>query len=151
MLYEKTRPDGKSLELVHENGQYQQDIEMVGLNQVRVVMGYDQHGRLFLPETDTCFLSRNLLPEVIWKQSERYSLLVEALYLRQESLGYIVFETAGCEGGREGDIYDALKMQISSAIKQPACTRRRVQPVWKQKPAGDWRRNAVSRQKKRVV
>ncbi len=84
---------------------------------VRMALGYDQNGRLFLPEDEACITCQELLPKAVWEQPDRFSLLVEALYLSDESLGFIVFETAGSEGGRESDIYDALKMQISSAIK----------------------------------
>jgi signal transduction histidine kinase/DNA-binding LacI/PurR family transcriptional regulator/AraC-like DNA-binding protein len=115
MLFETPQPEKPYLE-------QQQEIELQhlavgGVGQVRMVLGYDQNGRISISEEDTCFASKNLLPTAVWERSKRYSLLVEALYLRGESLGYIVFETSGCEGGREGDIYDALKMQISSAIK----------------------------------
>jgi signal transduction histidine kinase/DNA-binding LacI/PurR family transcriptional regulator/AraC-like DNA-binding protein len=82
----------------------------------RLVLETLQPGRQASADTGARFLSQALLPQGAWVALERYSLLVEALFSRGESLGYLVFETAGCEGGRDGDIYDALKVQVSSAI-----------------------------------
>ncbi len=47
----------------------------------------------------------------------RFSFLVEALYTRDEPLGYMLLDVEGKEGSNEGDIFDALQRQISSAVK----------------------------------
>jgi signal transduction histidine kinase/AraC-like DNA-binding protein len=83
----------------------------------RLVFAYDESGIISLPPDEYVYPTSWLMPEGIWQRFDRYSLLVEALYFRNEPLGFILFETDGLEGGREGELFDALQMQISSSIK----------------------------------
>ncbi|RPJ49958.1 MAG: response regulator, partial [Chloroflexi bacterium] len=82
----------------------------------RLVFGYDEHGPLEIAPDQRVFPAKLLAPEKVWSRSERFSLLVEPLYHRMEQLGFVVFETGGIEGGRDGELWDALQMQISSAL-----------------------------------
>jgi signal transduction histidine kinase/DNA-binding LacI/PurR family transcriptional regulator/DNA-binding response OmpR family regulator len=102
----------------------------------RFVMGYDEGGVISLSGGAEVYPSSWLVPEEVWSRSERCSLLVEALYFRDEPLGFVLFETGGLEGGREGELFDALQMQISSALKaaslheEAQCARREAEAGW---------------------
>ena len=58
------------------------------------------------------FPSWHLAPEGMLPQDRPYSLVAEALYFREEQLGFALFEV----GPRDGPIYDALRGVISSAL-----------------------------------
>lgn len=79
----------------------------------RLVLAYTEHGRIALEPGGRRFPSSHLVPEGLWPQGRRYTYVVEALYFREEQVGFVLFEV----GPREGSIYDALRGQISSALK----------------------------------
>ena len=91
----------------------------------RLLVAYDeQRGRLELPAEKQLFSSRYLVPKGLLPQERPCSLVAEALYFREEQLGYIVFEV----GPRQGQIYDGMRGVISSAL-QGALLVQRVQEV----------------------
>jgi C4-dicarboxylate-specific signal transduction histidine kinase len=59
------------------------------------------------------FHARQLLPEGLFPSSRRVSFIVEPLFFRQQRLGFALFEM----GPRQGIIYEALRDQISAALK----------------------------------
>ena len=54
-----------------------------------------------------------MLPPEFLPQERRYSLVVEPLYFQDKALGYAVFEI----GPRDGDVYELLRANLSSAIQ----------------------------------
>ena len=79
----------------------------------RLRMSYTEQGRAALDPAGRRFATRQLLPPEFLPQKRRYSLVVEPLYFQEKSLGYAIFEI----GPREGDIYELLRANLSSAIQ----------------------------------
>lgn len=79
----------------------------------RLMLAYDERGRLELEPEGRRFPSRQLLPEGILSPERQYSLVVEALYFQDQQLGFVIFEA----GSRDGKIYETLRDQISSALQ----------------------------------
>jgi len=77
----------------------------------RILAAYDARGRV--GEETLEFAAQMLLPETLWPYARRFSLVLEALYVRQERLGHVLFEV----GPRDGDLYGALGDQLSSALR----------------------------------
>jgi DNA-binding LacI/PurR family transcriptional regulator/signal transduction histidine kinase len=78
----------------------------------RLILAYDESGRLNVEADLPPFLSRALAPPG-WLPAERYTLILEALYFGEEQFGFALFEA----GPSEGIIYEVLSVQISSALK----------------------------------
>jgi ABC-type sugar transport system substrate-binding protein/GAF domain-containing protein len=78
----------------------------------RLVLAYDERGRVELESEGRRFPSRRLLPEGMWPQRQ-YSFVAEPLYFQENQLGFALFEV----GPREGTVYEALRGQIGSALK----------------------------------
>jgi signal transduction histidine kinase/DNA-binding LacI/PurR family transcriptional regulator/AraC-like DNA-binding protein len=84
----------------------------------RLVVAYDEaepagSSRVAFEEDERRFLSRQLVPPEILPQHEPYNLIVQALYFRNEQIGFSAVE----DGPDEGAIYELLRGQISSALK----------------------------------
>ena len=79
----------------------------------RLILAYNEQGRIELEPEGRRFPSRRLIPEGIMSQERRYSFVVEALYFRENQLGFVLFEV----GSRDGAIYDVLRGEISSALQ----------------------------------
>ncbi len=79
----------------------------------RLILAYDENGRIELEPGGRRFLSRQLAPDGMLPRERQYSLVVEPLYFREKQLGFAIFET----GARGGMVYEALSGQISSALK----------------------------------
>jgi len=89
--------------------------------QSRLVLAYDtRRGRLNLEAENPVFPSPRLAPDGMLPQDRRYSLVTEALYFRDEQLGFVIFEV----GPREGPIYGMLREEISSALQGAQLVRR---------------------------
>lgn len=78
----------------------------------KLTLAYDESGRLNVEADLPPFLSRALAPPG-WLPTERYTLILEALYFGEEQFGFALFEV----GPSEGIIYEVLSVQISSALK----------------------------------
>jgi len=102
-----------------------------------LVVAFDQRRNLVNDGRKTPFAPMELLPGELWQSIGRYSFLVEALYTRNEPLGYLILDVVGWEGSSEGDIFDALQRQISTAIKA-ALLHREAQSV-RQEAIKGWR------------
>jgi signal transduction histidine kinase/DNA-binding LacI/PurR family transcriptional regulator len=79
----------------------------------RLILAYDEQGRVKLEPGERLFPSRQLAPGRMFHREQRYSLMVEALYFREKQLGFVLFEA----GPRDAIIYDVLRRQISSALR----------------------------------
>lgn len=79
----------------------------------RLVLAYDQTGRIELDPRGRRFPSRQLAPDGILRREKRYSLLGEALFFREEQIGFILFDA----NSRGETVYEMLRVQISSALK----------------------------------
>jgi PAS domain S-box-containing protein len=78
----------------------------------RLMLAYNENGRIELEAEGQRFPSRDLIPEGLWSD-RRYSFVIEPLYFQADQIGFVLFEV----GPREGGIYDALRGQISSALQ----------------------------------
>jgi len=84
------------------------------LDQARLILAYDEErGRLTWEPGQEVFPSNRLAPEGILPQDRPYNLVVEALYFRENQLGFVLFDA----GPRQGIIYYMLRDQISSALQ----------------------------------
>jgi GAF domain-containing protein/DNA-binding LacI/PurR family transcriptional regulator len=79
----------------------------------RLILAYGKKGRVELGNAGQNFPSRQLVPSELWPQDRRYAFMAEALYFREDQIGVALFE----EGPREGGVYEALRAEISSALK----------------------------------
>ena len=79
----------------------------------RLMLAYDERGRVELEAGGRRFPSRQLVPDGLLPRERRYTMVVEPLYSRETQLGFMLLEA----GPRENMVYDALRAQISSALK----------------------------------
>jgi PAS domain S-box-containing protein len=79
----------------------------------RLILGYDGTERVQLEASGQPFLSYQLIPDDLWPRERRYTMAVEALYFRENQLGFALFEM----GPREGVVYETLRGQISNALQ----------------------------------
>jgi CheY-like chemotaxis protein/signal transduction histidine kinase len=83
----------------------------------RLVLAFDDDAstgsrRVELEAGGQRFLSRQLVPEGILPQKGQYDLIVRALYFQDQQMGFVLFDG----DQRDGDVYDMLSAQISSAL-----------------------------------
>jgi len=88
----------------------------------RLMLAYHEERRIPLESEGQRFLSRQFIPQEVWSQGRAVSLVVRSLYFRENHLGFVVFEA----GLRDGQVYEALRGEISSAL-QGALLMQRVQ------------------------
>jgi signal transduction histidine kinase/DNA-binding LacI/PurR family transcriptional regulator/DNA-binding response OmpR family regulator len=82
-----------------------------------LLLAYEEGKTVELPESERRFLTRRLLPDRWLPAAQPYSLVIEALHLRDEQIGYLVFWSDPPADAAECDIFRALRVQISSALK----------------------------------
>lgn len=93
----------------------------------RLVLAFNEQGRIALPEGGILYNPQDLLPPEIVPTSERYALITRALYFKNELIGFILFGA----GLRELAIYETLRSQISSALKGALLFQQRNQLIEK--------------------
>ena len=71
----------------------------------KLVLAYRDNQRVKIEQRSRRFLSQQLMPAELLPQERCYSLVVEALYFRQEQIGFVLFEV----GPREGAVYEILR------------------------------------------
>ena len=81
--------------------------------QARLILAYDENGRIELGADEQRFPSRQLAPRGLLHRERRYTMMVEPLYFRQDQIGFALFEV----GPRSGILYETLRGQLSSALK----------------------------------
>jgi hypothetical protein len=79
----------------------------------RLIMGYQDGERRQLNLGGIQFSTEKLLPDEILADQDRFDALVISLRFQNRYLGHAVFEM----GKRDGFVYDALQIQISSALR----------------------------------
>ncbi len=79
----------------------------------KLVLAYAKGERVALEAGGQRFPSRQLAPDAILYRKKPYSMLVEALYFREEQIGFVLFEAEP----QSGMICEVLRGQISSALK----------------------------------
>jgi len=79
----------------------------------RLVMAYNETGRLETSLAESRFASRRLAPSELWPRGRAYAYVVEPLFFHTEHFGLALFEV----NQRAGDIYDELSIQVGSALK----------------------------------
>ncbi len=84
---------------------------------VRLTLAYREGERINLPVDGERFQSMRLIPENWLPSNQTYNMVVEALHLRDEQIGYAVFVTDPPADASECVIFQALRIQLSSAIK----------------------------------
>jgi DNA-binding LacI/PurR family transcriptional regulator/anti-anti-sigma regulatory factor len=78
----------------------------------RLILAYDENGGVDLISGGRRFPTRQLVPEGMLPQDRQYIYVVEPLYLREDQLGFVLFEV----GPREASVYPALCQGIGSAL-----------------------------------
>jgi DNA-binding LacI/PurR family transcriptional regulator/signal transduction histidine kinase len=79
----------------------------------RLILAYHEGGRVSVDAEGQYFPTREVVPVDLLLSERRYSLLLKPLYFQKEWLGVVLFEV----GPREGSIYEALRGQLSTALK----------------------------------
>jgi PAS domain S-box-containing protein len=79
----------------------------------RLILAYGEEGRVEPGAAGQHFPSQQLVPGEMWPQDRRYIFMAEALYFREDQIGFALFEA----GPREGSVYEALRAELSSALK----------------------------------
>ena len=89
----------------------------------RLILAYDENGRVELGSGGRRFRSLRLVPEEISLSREKpYSILVEPLF-QELPIGFVVFEV----GLRQRPVYEDLRGQISSALRGASLLEERKQ------------------------
>jgi PAS domain S-box-containing protein len=79
----------------------------------RLILAYDEKGRVELEAGGRRFLSRRLAPDGLLPRDRQYNIVVEPLYSREQQYGLALFEV----GPQDGVVYEALRGQLSNALK----------------------------------
>ncbi|MCP4543813.1 MAG: substrate-binding domain-containing protein [Chloroflexi bacterium] len=79
----------------------------------RLVLAYDERGRIPLSEETRRFSAPQLMPEGLLPYDMWDTLLVESLYFREDQIGFVLFKP----GTASRAIFGTLREQISSALK----------------------------------
>lgn len=90
---------------------YQDSAEPSGW--ARLLLAYDELGRIPIEPDGRLFPSRVLVPPECLRADRRRDLVGLPLHFHDEQLGFVIMEM----GSRDGNIYEALRMQIASALK----------------------------------
>ncbi len=78
----------------------------------RLVLAYDDTGRVELEPGGRRFPSCKLVPEGLLPRGRQYGIIVEPLYFQEDQIGFALFEM----GPPEATVYESLRGQISSAL-----------------------------------
>ena len=81
--------------------------------QSRLVVAYNENGRLPLGPEGRLFPTEQILPPGILPNDRSYSHVVLPLHFHEERLGFVIFEV----GPHNGVIYQTLSLQLSSALR----------------------------------
>jgi DNA-binding LacI/PurR family transcriptional regulator len=79
----------------------------------RLVLAYDERGRLEIDPEGQRFPSHSLLPAGILPRERRQVLVLEPLFFREQQLGFVLLEV----GPQDGAVYESLRGRISSALQ----------------------------------
>lgn len=79
----------------------------------RLILAHDHRRKLGPDWVGQVFSARRLVPDGLTLSETRATHIVEPLFFKEHSLGFVVLEM----GPRQGVIYEALRDQLSAAIK----------------------------------
>lgn len=82
------------------------------LGWARLLLAYDEIGRIPLETGGTRFAAPSLIPPGLLRTERRLDLAAFPLHFHDHQLGFVVFEM----GPTDGNIYEALRTQIGSAM-----------------------------------
>jgi len=83
------------------------------LEYARLVMAYSEDSEIALEPQGRRFPANKLIPPDLLPRHRRYSFVIEPLFFQNKAIGYVVFEI----GPRDGDIYELLRSNLSSALQ----------------------------------
>jgi signal transduction histidine kinase/CheY-like chemotaxis protein len=89
----------------------------------RLLMGYDESGRLDVGADGVFFPTASLVPSNMLDPAQRHSLVVQPLFFREDPLGLLVFEA----DPQQEEVYDLLAGAISGALKRTQLLARNVE------------------------
>ena len=87
--------------------------------QARLILATEGKERLSLDQNGVRFRTRQLVPPNLLPEDRRFAFDVEALYFKEEQIGFVMFEI----GPRNGDVYTTLRGHLSSALKSAELVR----------------------------
>lgn len=99
----------------------------------RLILAFDENGRMELPPYGLRFPSRNLVPVEILKQLDRLRMIIESLYFREEQIGFWLLDG----NIREVKVSSILSNQISSSLQGALLLKRFQQHTRKLARAND--------------
>jgi methyl-accepting chemotaxis protein len=79
----------------------------------QLILAYHEQGRIDIASKEQRFPSSQLLPAGMKSREHPLHAVIEPLYFREQQIGFVILEA----GSREGDIYETLRAQLSSALK----------------------------------
>jgi signal transduction histidine kinase/DNA-binding LacI/PurR family transcriptional regulator/AraC-like DNA-binding protein len=79
----------------------------------RLILAFTGKERLHLDKNGVRFPTRQLVPPGLLPRDRLIAFDVEALYFKEDQIGFVMFEI----GPRDGDIYATLRGHLSSALK----------------------------------
>jgi len=79
----------------------------------RLMLAYDENGRVELAPDGQRFPSSQLIPEGMLPRDRPFSMIIEPLYFQEDQIGFVLFEMRP----QEGPVYEVLRGQISSALQ----------------------------------
>jgi DNA-binding LacI/PurR family transcriptional regulator/signal transduction histidine kinase/ActR/RegA family two-component response regulator len=80
----------------------------------RLILAYDEHGRVELEAGGQVFPSQQLVPSGTWRRGRQYNMVMESLYVNEQQLGFVLFGT----DLQQGEVFEALRGQLSSALQR---------------------------------
>ncbi len=89
----------------------------------RLLLAFSEQGRASLEPEGRRFPARQLIPGGFVSSAQRYDFVVLPLFFHDEQLGIVVLE----RGPRDGAVYEALQIQISSAVKGTLLSKRNIE------------------------
>ncbi len=89
----------------------------------RLLLAYDQRGRIALEAGGKRFPARALVPSDLFYADWRRDLVGLPLHFHDEQLGFVILEM----GPPDGSIYEVLRLQIGSALKGALLATRNVE------------------------
>jgi len=78
----------------------------------RLILAYNQAGRIVLDPDGQRFPSVQMIPDEFWEQDRPLCFVAEPFYFREEGIGFALFET----NSRDGGIFETLRADISIAL-----------------------------------
>jgi sigma-B regulation protein RsbU (phosphoserine phosphatase) len=79
----------------------------------RLILAFDETGRVTLPPEGLPYPTRQILPDNILKQKDTFRLVIEAIYFRKEQIGFWLLDNSS----QDEKIYPILTKLISSSLQ----------------------------------